>query len=443
MLETIREYAARACSRRAARPRRSRDRHAATDSGAGARRAAPSCRGTDQRAWLDRLEREHDNIRAALDWAVARPDPTIGRSRSRSRSGGSGSSAATSTRRGARLEAMAAGLGRSRPGRPRPVPRGVRWRRATGRPTRRDACYDEALAALARDRRRARDRERAVQPGLCRHHRDHGGGRDPGPEVAEAGPLLEEALDDLPGARRPGGEGNILWGLGSFYYFRRRRRTEPSRVPALARAASRGRRPDDGGVVAAHARHRADPGSAVRRCDATARHALAPLLRRRRRFGRHPRARRPVDRRRRPRRPAAGRRLWGAARHLQRRRGPGWPTTSSRRRCSARRLAGVAHDRRGRERSPRARRCRSTRSSRTRSSARDARTWMPIASCPSRTLVHVPPSSSSTMRVRSSATRSTRPRVILTCANCGAPMDERKCKLICRCGYFLSCSDYY
>jgi hypothetical protein len=33
--------------------------------------------------------------------------------------------------------------------------------------------------------------------------------------------------------------------------------------------------------------------------------------------------------------------------------------------------------------------------------------------------------------------------VVLTCANCGAPMDERKCKLICRCGYFLSCSDYY
>ena len=40
-------------------------------------------------------------------------------------------------------------------------------------------------------------------------------------------------------------------------------------------------------------------------------------------------------------------------------------------------------------------------------------------------------------------TTPTRPRVILTCANCGAAMDERKCKLICRCGYFLSCSDYY
>jgi len=33
--------------------------------------------------------------------------------------------------------------------------------------------------------------------------------------------------------------------------------------------------------------------------------------------------------------------------------------------------------------------------------------------------------------------------VIQTCANCGATMIERKCKLICRCGYFLSCSDYY
>ncbi len=33
--------------------------------------------------------------------------------------------------------------------------------------------------------------------------------------------------------------------------------------------------------------------------------------------------------------------------------------------------------------------------------------------------------------------------LIRTCLNCGAQMDERKCKLICGCGYFLSCSDYY
>ena len=34
--------------------------------------------------------------------------------------------------------------------------------------------------------------------------------------------------------------------------------------------------------------------------------------------------------------------------------------------------------------------------------------------------------------------------VMRTCANCGATMEERKCKLVCHgCGYFLSCSDYY
>jgi hypothetical protein len=33
--------------------------------------------------------------------------------------------------------------------------------------------------------------------------------------------------------------------------------------------------------------------------------------------------------------------------------------------------------------------------------------------------------------------------IVMTCANCGSRMDERKCKLICSCGYFASCSDYY
>jgi hypothetical protein len=33
-----------------------------------------------------------------------------------------------------------------------------------------------------------------------------------------------------------------------------------------------------------------------------------------------------------------------------------------------------------------------------------------------------------------------------TCPNCGRQLEERKCKLFCpepRCGYFLSCADYY
>ncbi len=36
------------------------------------------------------------------------------------------------------------------------------------------------------------------------------------------------------------------------------------------------------------------------------------------------------------------------------------------------------------------------------------------------------------------------PGLVMTCcANCGQQMIDRKCKMICECGYFLSCSDYY
>lgn len=42
-----------------------------------ARTAAPLLSGDDQRRWVERLEREHDNFRSALDWAVATPEPAI------------------------------------------------------------------------------------------------------------------------------------------------------------------------------------------------------------------------------------------------------------------------------------------------------------------------------------------------------------------------------
>lgn len=46
-------------------------------------------------------------------------------------------------------------------------------------------------------------------------------------------------------------------------------------------------------------------------------------------------------------------------------------------------------------------------------------------------------------RERASATAPSSPeRLVRTCLNCGAPLEERKCKLFCRCGYYASCSDF-
>lgn len=75
MFETIREFAAELLET-AGEAQALREAHARAFL-AVAELAAPHLQATDQRAWLDRLERDHDNLRAALAWAIERPEPAL------------------------------------------------------------------------------------------------------------------------------------------------------------------------------------------------------------------------------------------------------------------------------------------------------------------------------------------------------------------------------
>ena len=77
LLETIRQYAVDrlvAADEQDAASDRHLDHFLAL-----AEATAPELEGPDQDASLDRLETEHDNLRAALDWGLALPDPDRGR----------------------------------------------------------------------------------------------------------------------------------------------------------------------------------------------------------------------------------------------------------------------------------------------------------------------------------------------------------------------------
>jgi len=72
MLQVIREYAADRLHE-IGEAETVKDRHAAAYQEL-AELAAPNLLGSDQKLWLDRLELDHDNFRAAFDWSVARGD---------------------------------------------------------------------------------------------------------------------------------------------------------------------------------------------------------------------------------------------------------------------------------------------------------------------------------------------------------------------------------
>jgi predicted ATPase/class 3 adenylate cyclase len=216
MLETIREFAAEMLAL-AGETDAIGDRHAAAML-ALAQEAATKLSGPDQRAWLERLEREHDNMRAALDWSISRPDPALGARLAAAlwRFWQQRGYLNEARARFEQIEAQGWEL--------EPIDRAkfieafggiAYWQSDQATATR---FYDEGLALW----RELGDRAEIANALYNRSYADMIGVM--GGEITDMDhwpgrPLLEEALALYQDLGDKGGEGNILWGLGSFYYF--------------------------------------------------------------------------------------------------------------------------------------------------------------------------------------------------------------------------------
>ena len=215
MLETIREFAAEMLIDRGEVDDIAR-RHAAAFLTL-AEAASPHLAGADQRGWLDGLERDHDNLRAALDWATEH-DPSVAVRLAYALWRFWQQRGYLNEAR-ARLEGMAAQGWTLDPGDQLRFaeafggiaywqsdrPAAVRW-------------YDAALAqARAQDDRSVLARalyNRAYADMIVVMH-----GSAPPDTLDEAYDMLAEALAIYQELGDAGGEGNIVWGLGSFHYF--------------------------------------------------------------------------------------------------------------------------------------------------------------------------------------------------------------------------------
>ena len=216
MLETIREYATEMLTARG-EAEAIADRHAAAMLEL-ADAAAPQLAGSDQRMWLDRLEREHDNMRAALDRATAKPDPQLAVRlafalwRFWQQRGYLNEARA----RFDRLDAQGWAL--------EPID-GARFAEAYGgiaywqsdAPTARRQ-YDEQLR-LWRELGDKRELANALYNRAYADMIDVMNGKVAPPEDERDEPLLDEALAIYRELGDVGGEANLLWALGSVYFF--------------------------------------------------------------------------------------------------------------------------------------------------------------------------------------------------------------------------------
>lgn len=180
--------------------------------------AAPHLSGVDQRTWLDRLERDHDNLRAALEWADDRPEPDIAVRLAFAlwrfwQQRGYLNEARL------RLEAIAA-----RGWELEPVLE-ARFAEALGGVAYWQSDYEAAVRWYGRALDLWRDIGDRREIANALYDRAYAEmivvmGGTPTPTALDTGKaLMEEALaiyQDL-GDRR--GEANLLWGLGSIYYF--------------------------------------------------------------------------------------------------------------------------------------------------------------------------------------------------------------------------------
>jgi predicted ATPase/class 3 adenylate cyclase len=219
MLETIREFAGEMLDGRAeAAVVRGRFRAWFLDL---ARSAAPELAGSDQRTWLDRLELEHDNLRAAIDRAAADGDgeTAIGLAFALWRFWQQRGHLAEARRR---LEGMAAEPwsydSPSLRARLMEALGGVCWWQ--GDIEAMQAPYGEAVELWRADGDRRELANALYNHAFCFSFATVRGTK---PGDPDPGRIAWAALDEALGIYRElgdeGGEANVLWGMGNYRYF--------------------------------------------------------------------------------------------------------------------------------------------------------------------------------------------------------------------------------